>query len=193
MVKACLALEFANEVDAGLQRLGTLFPLGGANLTVVAGHKLQSLKAAEQFVGITTDVAIDNFVSNDLTFGVHDEGSAFGQTLLLDQDLETAGKYVVGVSQHRVADFLDLIRGVVPCLVYEVRVARYGVDLATCGLELVVLLGQILQLGGAYEREVGGVEEEDAPFAQNIGLRYGFEVIVYISLYVEINDFFFDL
>ena len=50
----------------------------------------------------------------------------------------------------------------------EVAVGAHGEDLHAEHLKLVILVGKILKLGGADEREVGGIEEEHCPLALNV-------------------------
>ena len=79
-----------------------------------------------------------------------------------------------------------------PGLVDIVGVAGDGVDLTAHRLELVVEVGQVLQLRGADEGEVGGIEEEHAPLAQDVRLGDGPEGIVLIALDGKIRNFFLD-
>ena len=76
-----------------------------------------------------------------------------------------------------------------PGLVHEVGVAGDGVDLAADFLELGVVLGQVLKLGGAHEREVSRVEEEQGPVAEHIVLGHLVELVVLECVHLEIGQF----
>ena len=75
-----------------------------------------------------------------------------------------------------------------PGLVHEVRVGAHRVDFDAHGLELLVLLGHVHQLGGAYEGEVGGVEEEYGPLALDVFVGDGLEYAVVVGLDLELGD-----
>lgn len=79
-----------------------------------------------------------------------------------------------------------------PRLVDEVGVAGDGINLAVHGQELVVEIGQILQLRGAHEGEVGGIEKEHAPLAQHVRPGDGSEGVMLIALHGKIGNFFLD-
>ena len=69
-------------------------------------------------------------------------------------------------------------------------VAGDGVDLAAYRLELLVEVGQILQLRGADEGEVSGIEEKHAPLTQHICLADSTEGVVLVALNGKIGNFF---
>jgi hypothetical protein len=69
-----------------------------------------------------------------------------------------------------------------------VRVGANGIYLHAQALELVVLLCQVNQFGGAYEGEVGRIEEEYCPFALYIVAGYCGEAAIVESLYVELGE-----
>jgi hypothetical protein len=82
----------------------------------------------------------------------------------------------------------DALGLVVPGLADEAGVAGHGVDLAAIGLEGVVVLGQLFKLGGAHKGEVGGIEEEQGPLAQDVGLGDGLELAVLEGLDGKLAD-----
>ena len=57
-----------------------------------------------------------------------------------------------------------------PGLVGEMGVGGHAVDLDAELLEGGVIVGEVFQLGGAHEGEVGGVEENNRPLAVQIGV-----------------------
>src|SRR3546814_4419624 len=71
-------------------------------------------------------------------------------------------------SSDLVLDLADRVGGLVPRLVREVGVGRHAVDLDAEALELGVVVGQVTELGGAYEGEVGRVEEHHRPLALEV-------------------------
>ena len=156
------------------------------------GHELAGLHATEQLVGVAAHVARGHFVRDDLAVGVHDEASSLGQAVLFDKHLEVARQSMRRVGQHGVLDLLNALGSVVPRLMHEMGVRGNGVDLAPGGLELVVLVGQVLKLGGTHEREVGRVEEEHAPLAQDVVLGHRLEFAILKRLHAEISYLFVD-
>src|SRR3546814_20395304 len=64
-------------------------------------------------------------------------------------------------SSDLVLDLADRVGGLVPRLVRVVGVGRHAVDLDAEAPELGVVVGQVTALGGAYEGEVGRVEEHN--------------------------------
>ena len=127
----------------------------------------------QQLIGIAADAVVLDFHQLDLPLGVDDERAAVGYAFFLDHDAEAARKYTRRVCEHRVVDLADAFRSVVPGFVYEVGVGAYRVDLHAHGLEPVVLVDHVHQLGGAHEREVGRVFVRD---------RYEFAVVVGLNL-----------
>ena len=70
----------------------------------------------------------------------------------------------------------------------EVGVGGDGVNLAALGLEGVVVLSEFLELGGAYESEVCGIEEEQGPVTKDVGLGNGLELVILEGLNGEVAD-----
>ena len=75
-----------------------------------------------------------------------------------------------------------------PGFVDEMGVGADRVDLHTEFLECLILLGHVFQLGGAYKGEVGRVEKEDGPFAEDIFVGDGLELSVVIGLNFEFRN-----
>ena len=185
-------LQLAHQVQAGLQGLRAGLPLGRAHLISVLRHKLAGLDLPQQFIGVAAHIAGVDLIGYDLPLGVYNETAPLRHAVGLDIDLEIFGQAVGGVGQHGEPDLLDALRGVVPGLVDIVCVAGNGVDLAARGLELVVEVGKVLQLCGADEGKVGGVEEEHAPLTQDVRPGDGSEGIVLVALDGKIRNFFLD-
>ena len=97
-----------------------------------------------------------------------------------------------GIGKHRIIDLLNLVGSVVPSLVDKMRVARDRINLATNLLKFVVLAGKVLKLRRADKREVGGVEEKDAPLAEHVLLADGMKLAVLIRLNGEVANLFVD-
>ena len=72
-----------------------------------------------------------------------------------------------------------------PCLVYEMGIGAHGINLNAHRLKLLVLLGDIDQLGRADERKVGRIEKEDRPLALHIVAADGLETAVVECLNLE--------
>src|SRR3546814_14825259 len=75
-------------------------------------------------------------------------------------------------SSDLVLDLADRVGGLVPRLVREVGVGRHAVDLDAEALELGVVVGQVTELGGAYEGEVGRVEEHHRSEERRVGKEW---------------------
>ena len=155
-------------------------------------HKLRGLHQAQEVLGVAANAAGGDLVDLDLAVGVNDEGAALGKAVGGDQDLEALGQDVGGVSEHGVGHLGDALGLVVPGLVDKVGVAGHGVDLAALSLEGVVVLSQLLELGGAHKGEVRGIEEEQGPLAQDVSLGDGLELAILEGLDGKIADFLVD-
>ena len=156
--------------------------LAGQTSSPCSWTNWQGLDLPQQLVGVAAHVAGVDLIGHDLPLGVHHKGAPLGHAVGLDIDLEVLGQGVGGVGQHGVLNLLDALGGVMPGLVDEMGVAGDGVDLAAGGLEVGVLVGQVLQLRGADEGKVGGVEEEHRPLAQDIGLGDRLECPLVVGL-----------
>ena len=93
------------------------------------------------------------------------KGGAKGKTLFFDHDVEVTCDRTGGITDHRVTDFVDRFRCIVPGLVGEMCIGRDAVDFNAQGFEGVVMIRQVTELGGADKGEVGRVKEHDGPFA----------------------------
>ena len=76
-----------------------------------------------------------------------------------------------------------------PGLVREVGVGGHRVDLDADFLEGRVFIRQVAQFGWADEGEVGRVENDDRPFAFQVGVGYGTKLAVVKSSGLERFDF----
>ncbi len=72
---------------------------------------------------------------------------------------------------HEVVDLADGLGAAVPRLVGGVDVGGYGEYFHTQLLKLFILVGNVAQLGRAYESEVRRVEEKDSPLTFYVGFR----------------------
>lgn len=68
-------------------------------------------------------------------------------------------------------------------------VAGAGIDLAADGLELFVVLGEICQLGGAHKAEIGGIEEQNGPAAEQGLLADRPQLAILVGGQGEIGNF----
>ena len=68
----------------------------------------------------------------------------------------------------------------------------YKRQLASCRVELLIEIGQILQLCGADKSKVRRIEEKYTPLAQYIRFAHGAKSVVLITLHGKIGDFFLD-
>ncbi|MPM17428.1 hypothetical protein SDC9_63817 [bioreactor metagenome] len=160
--------DLADEVDARGEGLLALFPLGRADLARVGGDVLGGLDLADQLAGLTADALGGRLDVLDGALGIDQEGRAVGLAGARTHVVEVVGDGAVRVAQHVVLDLADLLGGVVPGLVDEVRVGRHGEDLDAELLQLLVVVGHVTELGRADEGEVGRVEEEDGPLADGV-------------------------
>ena len=77
-----------------------------------------------------------------------------------------------------------------PCLVHEMCVCGNGIDLTAYVFEILVLVCKILQLCGTYKGKIRRIKEKYAPLAENIFLRYRFEIVFMERMRLEIGNFF---
>src|SRR5262249_55825774 len=97
-----LGLDLADQVQRGLQRGSTFFPLGGANFTGMSGDVLGGLDLAQQVLGVTADAFGGDFHGLDHAVRVDDVGAAVGQAFVFAQDFEVAADRQGRVADHRV-------------------------------------------------------------------------------------------
>ncbi len=152
-------------------------------------HELGGLHAAQQLVGVASDVGGSHLIGHDLAFRIDDEIATFGHAVRLVVGVEVTRQLRGRVGEHRILDLGDLLAGVMPSLVHELGVAGNGVDLAADLLEVLVLVGKVLKLGRAHEREVGRVEEEHRPMTEHIGLAHLVEVVILVGVDGEVRQF----
>ena len=149
---------------------------------------LGGLDLAHQFGGIAADALGGEFVELDDAVGVDEEGGAIGLAGTDPLHVEVAGEGEGRIADHRVLHRGDVLGGVVPGLVDEVGVGGHREHLDTHLLQLLVVLGEVGQLGGADEGEVTGVEEEDRPLAGDVVLAHLDEFAVTEGVGMEGED-----
>jgi hypothetical protein len=131
---------------------------------------LGSLDLAHEFGSVAAHALGGDFDELDHAVGIDHEGAAVGQANAFAQDAEVVRDGVVLVAQHVVVDLADGRRAVSPGLVAEVGVGRHRVDFDAQTLEFFVAVGEVFEFGRAHEGEVGRVEEEHGPLAENVSI-----------------------
>ena len=154
--------------------------------------KLTSLHLTQQLLCVSAHIAGSYLITHDLPLGIDDKGTAFCKAVRLDQHLKVLRNAVGRVCQHGVIDLLNALGCIVPCLVDKMGIGRYRIDLTADGLELLVLVSQILQFGGTYKGKVRRIEEEHAPFAKNVFLAYKLKFVFMIGIGAKFRDFLID-
>ena len=154
--------------------------------------KLTCLHLTQQLLCVSAHIASSYLITHNLPLGIDNKGAAFCKTVCLNEDLEILRNAVGRVCQHGVIDLLNALGCIVPCLVDKMGIGRYRIDLTADGLELVVLVSQILQLGGTYKGKVRRIEEEHAPLSQNIFLAYKLKFVFVIGIGAKFRDFLID-
>ena len=69
-----------------------------------------------------------------------------------------------------------------PCFMYEMAVAGYGINLTAFFLEFVIFILEIFQFSGANKSEVSGIEEKDTPFACQVLVRNLYKFALLVSI-----------
>ena len=164
------------------------FPLRGADFARMSGDILRGLDLAKQVRGVAADAFSRHFHRLDDAVGIDDERATIGQAFVLAHDFEIARDRAGRIADHRVLDLADRFGAVVPSLVCEVRVRRDRVDLDAEPLQFSVMIGEIAEFGRANEGEVGRIEEEDRPFALDVGFGDLNELALLESLSFERLD-----
>ncbi len=131
---------------------------------------LRRLDLADELGGVAADALARDLEHLDDAVGVDDERGALGEAGARAHDVEVGGDGTAGVAEHEVLHLGDRVGGRVPRLVREVGVGRDRVHLDAEALQLLVVVGEVAELGGADEGEVGGVEEHDRPVAAQVGV-----------------------
>ena len=184
--------KLPDKIETGLERFRTGLPLGGAHFVAVLMDELACQELAEKFLCVPADIACIYLVSDYLSLGIDDKRAALAHSVRFDIHLKVIGQRVRRIGEHGIGYLLYALGRVVPRLVHEMRVARHGIHLATGFLELGVFISEVLELGRAYKREIGGIEKEYAPLAEYVFFSDGLEGFVLESLYVEIGYFLID-
>jgi hypothetical protein len=151
-------------------------------------HVLSGLYLAEQLTCVTADAVVVNLAKLDDAFRIDDEGAAQREAFFLDQHAEVARDDLCRVPEHRVLDFLDRLRSVMPCLVREMGVGGHAVHFHAKLLELRIHISDVTQLGWAYECEVRRIEEEYGPLALDVCIGYRNELPVVVRSRLERLD-----
>ena len=154
--------------------------------------KLAGLYLAQQLLCVSANITGSHFITHDLALGIDNESTPLGKAVRLDQHLKILGNAVGGVCKHRIVDFLNPLRRIVPSLVDKMGVGGYRIDLAADGAELLILVSQILQLRGTHEGKVRRIEEKDAPLTKDVFLAYKLKVIFVIGVGAKIGNFLID-
>ena len=64
----------------------------------------------------------------------------------------------------------------------KVGVAGDGVNFAADLLKFVIFVGEVLKFRRADKGKIRRVEEENGPFAEDVGLRYGFKLKIMVGV-----------
>src|SRR5689334_10169267 len=109
--------DLADEIQTRLQCLVARAPFSGADFVGMRSHELRGLYLAQELVRVTADSVVVDLGDLDAALGVDDEGAAVSEAFLFDVDAKGLGQMARRISQHRIIDLADGIRGVMPGLV----------------------------------------------------------------------------
>ena len=158
----------------------TLVPVSRADLAVLL-HELERLDQSHGLLDISADrEVVDGDLAED-ALGVDDEHPAEGDARVLNEHAVVAGHAEVLVREDgdvHLPEAALLAGGADPGKVGVLAVAGGGDDLAVDLAELLGLLAEGDDLGGADEGEVHGVEEENQPLALVVRELDVLEVVV---------------
>lgn len=163
-------LQFAHQIQTGLQGRRAGLPFGRADLVAVLGDELRGFQLAHQFVGIAADAQVVHLIGLDFALGIDDKSAAQGLARLFNVNPEKAGKPGGAVRKHGIADLGNAFGGVGPGFVHIGAVSGHGVNFAIQFPELVVMVGKVFQLRGADKSEVRRIEENNRPVSLQIRL-----------------------
>lgn len=92
--------RFSNQIDAGFQGFGTLFPFGGTYLVGMTGNEEGGFDLAEQLVGIAADAVVLYLGNLDTSFGIYKERTTVGHTVFFNHYAKGTAQHAGRVGQH---------------------------------------------------------------------------------------------
>ncbi len=156
--------DFADHLGRWFQGLiSFLSPLGRTRFRGASRKMNICLELPQELIDISTQVVkIDLSIEED-AFGIDNECSSEGVARFRIVDPEETGERTRTVRTHGELHFFKHLFVTLPCKVNELGVGADSDDIGIQFFEFIVLLCQSSELGRSYEREIGGVEEEDGP------------------------------
>src|SRR4029450_1877040 len=138
-----------------LQCLFALLPVARAKLV-----RLQSVEDAQHFFGAAPDVEVGDVNKADDALRVNNVSGSLRHPSLRVQDAERARELALDVRQHRERQRAQLFLVLAPGKMHEFRVDADAQHLRIAVGEFLVELSERRNLGGAYESEILGPEED---------------------------------
>ena len=164
-------------------------PFSRAYFIAMFINELGSFHLAEKFVGVAADVACGYFIEHHFALRVDNKGASFSDTVGFDVNVQILGQLSGGIADHGEFYLADTFGRFMPSFVNEMGIAGYGIDFASDFLEFIIFVLQIFQFCGAYKGEICGIEEENAPLANEVLIAYIDEITVLIRFDLEFADF----
>ena len=160
-----LSLYLSHQIEPWFEGVLSWFPAGGADEAGVFFDELGGLDFAEKFFCTAADAVVVDFVGFQDAFGVDDEGSAKGETFVVDVGSHHVAEVAGRVCCHREANFLDRLGIVMPRFVCEYGIGANAYHFGIEFLEFWICIGHFFEFCRADERKVGRVEKENEPLS----------------------------
>src|SRR5580658_3973857 len=157
-------------LSGGLEGVVALLPVAGAQFI-----GLQRIEHAQDFLRAPADAQVRDVHEADHAFGVDDVSGALRHARLRVENAERRRQLALQVREHRERQVLELLLVAPPGEMHELAVDADTEQLCIAGAELTLELAERGDLGGAYEGEVLGPEEQHLPLAGRAVIGEGLE------------------
>lgn len=160
-----------------------------ANRAQFAG--LEGLQQTDDFIDVATNRQVVYQVATQVAIGIDEEHATEADALVFDQDAVVAANAVADVGNQRVVHFAQ--SAFAPSFVGMNAVDASAENLCVQLVEFRFLVVEALDFGGANEREIERVEEQNNPFTAVVAQRDFFDIAVDVRIGGELGSRFSNL
>lgn len=131
---------------------------------MVLADELGGLEFAIDFINVAADRVVVHVDGDHFLIRVDDVGGPDRKAFIFQISAEGAADFTGWVGAHRIGNFGNSFRMVVPSFVNISGVSRNGDDFGSQFLKISVFFGGIFKFSRTDEGEVGRIEKQDQPF-----------------------------